>query len=147
MQGESGTIRTLLKTITRALKTHTIDDLSKKIEEALIRDEAPNSLYIDFVMTRISGLYGVSKRVLIQSQQRGKVVSARKSCMVLLHNELGITQTNIGELLKRSRKVVNFAVKEFNGLNPEKIKQHKIIVENYNIVKEELKAKIEQNKK
>jgi chromosomal replication initiation ATPase DnaA len=147
MQQESGTIRTLLKTITKALKTHSIDELSSKLEKALLRDETPNALCIDFVLTRVAGLYGISKRVLMQSQQRGDIVLARKNCIVLLHTELGITQANIGKLLNRNRRIVNSSIKEFYGLTPEKNKQHRIFVENYNLVKEELKVMIEKQKK
>ena len=147
MQRESGTIRVLLRSITKALKTHTIDELSKKIEASINVNEDEDSVYVAFVLNRVAGLYGISKHAVLCSKLRGNVVEARKNCIILLHAELGLAQSHIAKILQRNRTVIHFAIKEFYGLCPEKNKRHKLFVENYNLVKEELKVKIEQNKK
>lgn len=73
---------------------------------------------IDVILNKTSEVYEVSKEDIIKSNERGKIVEARKICFLLFKSHLEFSFEYIGEYFGgKDEKVPRRAFKEFSELN------------------------------
>jgi chromosomal replication initiation ATPase DnaA len=133
------------KTINKLLSKSSIKDVLNAVSDCINNDPLSEDLFVDFVISKACEIYNISKKKLIISKLRGDISECRNIVWYILYSELGMTYQQIGILFNsRNRQSVFISIKRFKTLNVN-IKQDKVMLDNYQIIKNELSELIKNN--
>lgn len=112
--------RLLFKKLEEALKQHSIEDITNAVSEFLSK-KTDKSQEINFVLDNVASDYGMTKRTLIHSNQRGQFSQARDVAYCVLYYNLGLPVRYISNSVipRKSHVSVFNATKYFKSLNLE----------------------------
>jgi chromosomal replication initiation ATPase DnaA len=122
------------------LQNHTIDELNEAVVDFL-KNKSNNREDINVALEIIAQFYGISKRTLIKSTDRGKVSVARKMAYIILHFDLGLNTRFIAKrIFDKWQNSVSVAITYYKRLDPS-LKQDKIFLDNYEHLQLKIKNK------
>lgn len=112
-------LESLLKHITSGLKNHSIKELNAALVEVLAK-KGINTQEKHWIIDEVSKEYGITRHVLINSNEYGMVTTARKLAYCLLHDLLGLSQRHIAlNIFKKTPRIVHLAIDYYRNINIE----------------------------
>jgi len=115
---EASEVQGFIKDIIKAYKKFGSTRIENKIKELYnTTDGNHHNLIKQKIFDEISTVYGVSEKVIKQSNKRGNVTQAKVTAMILLHKHIKISHSDIAKIFKRGQSLVSRKIRLFNNLN------------------------------
>lgn len=132
----------LFATIYDSVRTHGLAKVIKTLEDLNMRGDDLREEMIDLIIFKTCDAYQTTKKEVMESHKRGKIIMAKETIFILFKTHLDLTNVEIANHFKRDEKVVRMALQKFEALNKE-IKSDAEFSEKF----EELDAFIDAKKK
>jgi chromosomal replication initiation ATPase DnaA len=126
----SSAVSTLLKNISEGLSVLSIDELNKAIAEILIKKKEKTQ-DVELLFTIVCKEFKISRKALKEKYSRNAIYSAKIILFVIMNKHLGMSRRSIAKLFDTFPNSVNVAVVHFDKLNPEKFKEDKDFLVQY----------------